>query len=159
MFKQEYAEKPQDIPVLFAEAWNRNDAYALANLFVEDAEFVNVVGLWWHNREAIWKAHDYGLRVIFPEAKIKVGRVKLRELSPTLALVHARAKLSGQSSFAGVEKPGDRQNLISFVVEKREKGWVAISAHNTDIVPGRETNLIDEQGNFQSVDYRKKKGE
>ncbi|MEO1654603.1 MAG: SgcJ/EcaC family oxidoreductase, partial [Bacteroidota bacterium] len=135
MLQQAYAEKPEDIPVLFAEAWNRNDAYALANLFVEDAEFVNVVGLWWHNREAIWKAHAYGLRVIFPEAKITVRRVKVRELSPSLALVHARAKLSGQSAFGGVAQPADRQNLFSLVVEKRAQGWVAISAHNTDIVP------------------------
>ena len=36
---------PEHIVHGFAEAWNRRDAAALAALFAEDADFVNVVGL------------------------------------------------------------------------------------------------------------------
>jgi hypothetical protein len=34
-------------------------------LFVDDADFANVVGPWWHNKADIQKAHQYGL-VILP---------------------------------------------------------------------------------------------
>ena len=43
----------------FAAAWNRHDATALARLFVADADFVNVVGIWWRDRCAIEEAHAF----------------------------------------------------------------------------------------------------
>lgn len=156
IFQQIYAESPEQIPALFAQAWNERKAENIANLFVEDAEFVNVVGLWWHNREAIWKAHEYGLRVIFKDSTVEVRRVKTRLLSQDIALVHARMRLSGQTAHSGIQSPGVRQNLFSLIAQKKPQGWVCISAHNTDIVPGKETNLVDESGKMQSVDYRKK---
>lgn len=39
-------DRPESIPVVFVEAWNRRDPDTLASLFDEDAEFVNVTGLW-----------------------------------------------------------------------------------------------------------------
>jgi len=48
---------PEDIPALFARAWNGRDPAALAVLFDEDAEFVSVDGLVAHDRPAIRKWH------------------------------------------------------------------------------------------------------
>src|SRR5690606_12944242 len=45
------AESPEDVPRLFVENWNDRRADLLAELFEEDADFINVVGLWWENRE------------------------------------------------------------------------------------------------------------
>ena len=155
-FSQTYLEKPEDLPAKWVEGWNKRDAITLANLFTEDAEFVNVVGLWWHTRYDIWKAHDYGLRVIFNESRLEIRKLTVKEVTSTVAVVHARMKLSGQTSFGGVKKPADRTNVFSFVVKKEGKGWVCVSAHNTDIIPGKETNLVNEKGEMRSVDYRKK---
>lgn len=58
-------ETPESIPTLFVEAWNNWDLDTLASIFDEDAEFVNVVGLWWHDRASILKADAYGLERIF----------------------------------------------------------------------------------------------
>ncbi|MEL7001578.1 MAG: SgcJ/EcaC family oxidoreductase [Bacteroidota bacterium] len=147
--------KPEDIPRLFAEAWNKRDADNIASLFIEDAEFVNVVGLWWHNREDIRKAHDYGLKTIFSESVIEVRRIKVRMLNDSIAIVHARMRLSGQTAHDGVTAPGVRMNIFSFVVQKAMDGWVCISAHNTDIVPGAETNIVDAGGKIKPTDYRR----
>lgn len=75
MFQQHYTNNPEDIATLFVRAFNDRDAVALANLFIEDAEFVNVVGIWWHNRQAIWKAHDYGLKTIFNHSIVELIQV------------------------------------------------------------------------------------
>ena len=156
MLEQVYLDLPEDMPQRFVTAWNAKDALQIANLFAEDAAFVNVVGLWWNDRKAIWKAHDYGLRVIFPDSQLEVRKVKLRYLTDTTAVVHARMRLNAQSGHNKLERPGSRMNIFTFVLQKLEKGWVCMAAHNTDIVPGKETNIVDELGNLRAVDYRKR---
>ena len=148
--------KPEDIPRLFAEAWNARKPDALAALFEEDAEFVNVVGLWWHNKEDIKKAHAYGLKTIFNTSHLEIRQIKTKMLSLEIAVVHCRMKLSGQSSQGNVQKPAARFNLFSFVVRNNGSQWLCAAAHNTDIIPGKETNIVDETGTMQAVDYRKK---
>jgi uncharacterized protein (TIGR02246 family) len=143
---------PTDIPKLFAQSWNDNRADQLASLFEEDADFINVVGIWWQNREDIFHAHDYGLKVIFQEATLSVGKVKVKTLSPDIAIVHARMRLSGQTSFK--DKAGIRQNLLTFVVRQHTDHWLCVSAQNTDIVIGAETYVRDANGLLHPVNYR-----
>lgn len=150
-------ESPDQIPIHFVEAWNRRDASSIAELFAEDAEFVNVTGLWWHSREAIEKAHAYGLRVIFKDSTLSIRKLQVKYIHPEIAVVHARMQLAGQSATPGNSTPGVRQTLFSFVVRQTAVGWLCVSAHNTDIVPGMETNFIDEAGNMHAVDYRVQK--
>lgn len=127
----------------------------LVSIFAEDAEFVNVVGLWWHNIDEIRKAHDYGLRVIFKDSSLKLQKVTMKSLSNDIAVVHAKLQLSNQTPNGNVTTPQLRQSLFSFVVQKFDDHWLCVSAHNTDIVPGSETNIVDEDGSIKSVDYRK----
>ncbi|GAA2538587.1 hypothetical protein GCM10009860_19140 [Microbacterium mitrae] len=49
-------KSPSDVVAAWERAWNAGDADALAALFADDAEFVNVVGLWWHDRASIREA-------------------------------------------------------------------------------------------------------
>src|SRR5699024_6486183 len=71
-------ESPADIVTRWQEAWNAADAAALAALFAEDAEFVNVVGLWWHDRASIRDAHEFGFRTIFPGSTMSMGEPRVR---------------------------------------------------------------------------------
>ena len=100
---------PDAIPQAFADAWNARDPDALAALFDEDATFVNVVGLWWHDRSSIREAHAYGLRELFSESTLRVGRRVVKDLAPGVALVQARMRLDGQTAVGGVRQPGVRK--------------------------------------------------
>lgn len=144
--------KPEDIPQYFANAWNKKDANYLAAMFHEHAEFINVVGLWWHTRADIQKAHDYGFRVIFPDSHLTVTKVKVRNVTDSIAIVYAKMHLHGQSSHKG-QKAGHRRNIFTFVVQKKEVGWICISTHNTDIAPGKETHITDGYS-MTPIDYR-----
>jgi hypothetical protein len=62
--------------------------------------------------------------------------------------------LEGQTPVDGVATPGARTNVFSFVVHRTPQGWRCASAHNTDVVPGMETNVVDGEGRLRSVDYR-----
>ena len=56
-------EKPSEIAERFKKAWNSYDAEGIARLFFENADFVNVTGKWWDNKEDILKAHDFGFEL------------------------------------------------------------------------------------------------
>jgi uncharacterized protein (TIGR02246 family) len=148
------AETPEDIPRLFQEAWNRKDAHALAGLFSDDADFVNVVGLWWHNRADIERAHHYGLTTFFRNSTISARRVKLRRIGEDVAIIHTRWKLVGQIDKAG-EELEDRHAIMMFVAERSSTCWIVRAAQNTDIIPGMETNVV-RNGEMAASDYRGK---
>jgi uncharacterized protein (TIGR02246 family) len=101
---------PGDVVGAFADAWNRRDPDALAALFDEDAEFVNVTGLWWHDRPSIRKAHAYGLERIFNTSTLFATEVRVKRLSDAVAVVHARLKLAGQTPV-----PTDKSVLVTAI--------------------------------------------
>ncbi|MBA2303237.1 MAG: SgcJ/EcaC family oxidoreductase [Acidobacteria bacterium] len=145
---------PEDFPAWFARAWNDRDPDALASLFDEDAEFVNVTGVCWHDRESIRKAHADGLERIFNKSTLATDATKVQRLSPDIAVVHARMTLSGQAPVGAVTHPGPRTTIVSFVVHRIGERWLCASVHNTDVIPNMETNVIDEAGVFRSANYQ-----
>jgi uncharacterized protein (TIGR02246 family) len=147
-------DHPEDIAEAFAAAWNARDANALAALFEDDAEFVNVVGLWWHDREAIRRAHAYGLTRIFADSTLHVGTARVKPLADGVALVQVRMRLEGQTPIGAAVRPGVRTNVFTFVMRRARDSWLCAAAHNTDVVPGAETNVVDVGGLLRPADYR-----
>lgn len=134
---------PEDIPALFARAWNARDPDAIASLFDKDAEFVNVAGLCWHDRESIRKAHAEALERVFDKSTLACGETKVKLLSPEVAVVHARMTLSSEDGGSAGAHP---TTIVSFVVHRVRDGWLCASAHNTDVIPTPETTAVDETG-------------
>ena len=119
----------------FVEAWNVHDMDVLANLFAEDADFVNVVGMWWRDRETIRKAHEQVHQTIFKASTLVLDSTTVKFLSSDIAVAHMTWTLSGHLTPDG--KPGSpRHGILSFVMKLQGKVWLIESAQNTDIVPG-----------------------
>jgi uncharacterized protein (TIGR02246 family) len=148
------ARRAEEMPSLFVQAWNTRNADALASLFDDDAEFVNVTGLWWHDRDSIRTAHAYGLDRIFNKSTLSIDETRAKQLSDDLAVVHARMTLSGQAPIGNIKEPGSRTTIFSFVVHRVDGGWRCASAQNTDVIRGMETNVLGEDGIFRSANYR-----
>ncbi len=129
-------------PGRFARAWNDRDPDALAALFDEDAEFVNVTGVCWHDRESIRKAHADGLERVFSKSTVTTEATKVQQLSPDIAVVHARMTLTGQAPGGGVTQAGPHTTIVSFVVHRIGERWLCASVHHTDVIPNVETNAI-----------------
>lgn len=142
---------PAAFPRAFADAWHSREGDRIAALFAEDADFVNVTGLWWRKRSDIAKAHDYALKSFFAETTLKPGVVRTRLLGTDNAVVHCRFHLTGQIAPDG-SPAGDRSTILVFVLQRTDDGWYAIAAQNTDVVPGKETHL--NTGTLDAVDYR-----
>lgn len=116
---------PEDIATGFAAAWNAADAQLLAECFTEDADFVNVVGLWWRSRTQIRDNHAYGFRYMFPRTTMTLQKVACRVLGSDFAVVHAAWTVTGQITPTG-EPAGDRYGVLSFTVARQPDGnWLA----------------------------------
>lgn len=119
----------------FADAWNRHDMAAFARLFAPDAEFVNVVGLWWKGREEIRKAHELTHASIFRNSRLTLLETSVRFPSPQFAIARSRWRLDGHASPGGDALP-PRTGILVNVLAAGDGGWSIIDSQNTDIVEG-----------------------
>jgi len=71
-------------------AWNAHDAHAFAEIFAEDADFTNVLGMGAHGRRAIEEFHAPMFAGIFKNSHLTSEDVKIRFLSPDIASVDVR---------------------------------------------------------------------
>lgn len=143
---------PLEVLKLWEHAWAARDADALAALFVSDAEFVNVVGLWWHDRPAIRQAHAYGFDVIFGASTFEFIGQRRRDVGDDGAVVHGKWRLTGQQTPQGVSNE-PRYGIFTFVLERKANKWLVVAAQNTDIIAGVESIAVVD-GASVATDYR-----
>lgn len=127
---------PQDIPGAFVDAWNRHDMPALAALFAADANFVNVVGVWWKNREEIETAHAATHATFFRESHLEGEIAAATSLGSGVIALHFLWQLSRLNGPEGEPIPPRRGILLFVLNETAEGSWQIKVAQNTDIVEG-----------------------
>jgi len=119
----------------FADAWNAHDMKAFGDLFASDAEFVNVVGLWWIGRAAIRDAHTFTHRTVFKHSRLTLDDVAIRWPAPQLALARCRWRLEGHVASDGKPLPA-RHGILQHVLRKDGDRWRILDSQNTDVIPG-----------------------
>ena len=118
----------------FEQAWNRHDMKAWANLFAEDADFVNVAGWWWKGRAEIEQKHAGAHAFLFRESTLTIDEVHTRFLTPEIAVVHVLWSLAGHKNPDGT--PGQpRKGVFTQVLQKQNGKWLIAAAQNTDSRP------------------------
>lgn len=145
---------PMDLIKEFVRAWDTKDAEAIGRLFVEDADFINVVGLRWTGRRSIVKAQRFGFTTAFTDAELELIEVHQRFLGDDAAVVIARWQITGQIDPEG-EPVDPRRGVISATLVKLADGtWLGVSCQNTDIAPAADTN-ISRGGTLSAASYIK----
>jgi uncharacterized protein (TIGR02246 family) len=122
----------------FARAWNAHDMAAFAELFADDAHFVNVVGLWWQGRTAIREAHEASHATMFRGSTLEFRGTDVRFLAPEIAVARTRWSLQGHVSPDGARLP-ERKGLLVNVLSRAAGRWQILDSQNTDIVEGALT--------------------
>jgi uncharacterized protein (TIGR02246 family) len=129
------AERVQAVILSFADAWYRHDMEALAGLFAEDAQFVNVVGLWWRGRDEIRGAHEFTHRTLFRHNRLTVADIDVRFPAADIAIARCHRVLVGHVSPEGEELP-ERHGILACVVRRDWQQWRIIESQNTDVIEG-----------------------
>jgi uncharacterized protein (TIGR02246 family) len=124
----------QSVGASFVDDWNRHDMKSFGALFADDAEFVNVIGLWWHGRAEIQKQHEALHATRMRTSHLVVTESVVRLLSPDVAVLLQRWQLTGDTGIDGVTLPV-RRGVMTLVMANEGGHWQIASAQNTDIVP------------------------
>lgn len=115
-------------------AWNAGDMQAAAELFCEDADFVNVAGSHWHGRDRIRSEHEQLHQRHLKGSQFAPLEVGVQGVGAGTALVHIQRLLSGDQDPDGTpRKP--RRGVISWLLLRDAAGrWRIRSAQNTNTV-------------------------
>jgi uncharacterized protein (TIGR02246 family) len=124
----------QAVSAAFVDDWNRHDMRRFAELFAEDAQFVNVIGLWWSGRSEIQKQHEALHATRMRNSQLVATETAVHLLRPDVAVVHVRWQLTGDTGIDGVTLPM-RRGIMSLVTVRTGSKWQIASAQNTDVVP------------------------
>jgi uncharacterized protein (TIGR02246 family) len=124
----------KEVGAAFVNDWNRHDIKSLGSLFADDAQFVNVIGLWWHSRAEIEKEHEALHATRMRTSHLVASETRVHLLGPDAAVLLMRWQLTGDTGIDGVTQPM-RQGVMSLVTVRAGNDWRIASAQNTDIIP------------------------
>jgi uncharacterized protein (TIGR02246 family) len=123
----------RDMGARAVEAWNAHDMKAFAALFREDAEFVNVQGMWWRGRARIQAEHEETHATIFRLSQLSATEMHVKLLRRDVASLHMLWHLTGLALPNGQALP-DRKGVLVCFLAKDAGEWGIAVAQNTDIV-------------------------
>jgi uncharacterized protein (TIGR02246 family) len=116
------------------ELWNAHDMKAFAELFRDDAEFVNVYGMWWTGRERIQAEHEATHATVFRQSRLNARNIRVKFLRPDVASLHMLWELTGLALPDGQSLP-DRKGVLVYVLVRSAGEWRIAVGQNTDIAP------------------------
>lgn len=125
----------------YVETWNRHDMDASGNLFAEEADFVNVLGMRLKGRTEIVAAHKDLHKERFARTQIRRLHYDFAYLTREIALVHLRWEMTGDPQ---APAGGIRRGLMTHVLVRKDGRWYFRATQNTDIVhvPGLEAHPL-----------------
>lgn len=118
----------------FNDAFNAHSAKRLGELFVEDADFVNIFGHWMQGRAAIEEGHAQGFASVLRSSQLSLVDIKVKLLKPDLALCHTTWSRHKTTSADDGSLPSQGGVLTSVLSQQNGK-WLLVAAHNTQHVP------------------------
>jgi len=116
----------------FETGWNRHDMEVLFQAFAPDAEWVNVVGMWWRGLADVKRATAAYHEAFFANTPLTIDRLQVRLLTSDTAVAVVRwNKGSFLPPDGRLRPPG--HDIMSVVLVKREGRWLIVAGHNTTI--------------------------
>jgi uncharacterized protein (TIGR02246 family) len=129
-------ESIRAVVIAYCDAWNCHDMEALAALFTDDAQWVNIVGMHWPGRTAIAAAHDAYHRTFFTKTEIEAAEIKIGKIAAGVAVAVVLLKVGPFTPPDGVARP-QSDNRLSLILAKGA-GWRIAHGQNTVVDPGAQ---------------------
>lgn len=109
--------------------WNTKSGALFAKPFAEDADFVNLLGMYTKGRSVIEKGHQQILDTLFKNSTVKLSVKQIRFLRPDVALVH----VSGRNKVQQGEETRELDGIATLVMTKDKDQWKIASLQNTRV--------------------------
>jgi uncharacterized protein (TIGR02246 family) len=112
--------------------WNRHDMKAYAALLTEDADWVNIVGMWWQGKSDVYKAHEAFHNTIFRHVSVHIDHVSVRKITSDVAVAVCTESVDAFTTPSGKNHPKS-QDRLTLILRKTGDRWLICHAHNTVI--------------------------
>jgi len=126
--------QPRDLVDAFAAALNSADAEQLGQLFSEDAEFVNILGMRMRRRQGIVDGHAWALAGPLRGRQIRFEAVDELTVTDDVAVLHGHCVRERRPD-APVEGLPDGTSVLAFVTRRGAEGWEIVAATNVTQAP------------------------
>jgi uncharacterized protein (TIGR02246 family) len=120
----------------FDEAFNRHDADAVSALFTDDAEFVNVAGMWWRGRAEIKRGSAFVLANIFQNTRLQTDSVSVRFPTRDAAAAVVTQHTVGAFVLPDGTRVASTNNRLTYFLVKKKGRWMIAGGQNTEIKTG-----------------------
>ena len=129
---------PRQLVDAFAAALNAKDPEALGRLFVEDAEFVNILGMRMRRREGIIKGHAWAFAGPLSGRRIRFDQVDVLTVTDDVTVLHGHC-IREREPDAPAEGLADGSSVLAFVTRRGTRGWQIAAATNvTEAAPAKQ---------------------
>lgn len=118
----------------YEDAWNRHDPAALGTLLADDAQWVNIVGMYWRGRAAVAEAHAAFHAEMFRDTPMRVEHASVRALAPGVATAVLTIAMGDFTAPDGRLYRGTRDRM-TLVLVRRAGAWLVGHGHNVVIDP------------------------
>jgi uncharacterized protein (TIGR02246 family) len=121
----------------YGASWNRHDMAALAQLFTDDAHWINIVGMHWPDKSAVVTGHEAFHRTFFKATDIELADIEIRPIAADVAVAVVLLKVGSFTPPDGVHRPKS-ENRLSLMLSRRDGRWLIVHGHNTVIDPAAQ---------------------
>ncbi len=123
----------QEIIKDYADSWNLHGGRNFAKGFTDDADFVNVFGMYFSGKEEIEHRHVQILQTFMKGSVLEILDTKLREIQPGVVIGIIRWRLEGyRNPYCETNKPPEtREGIFTHVFVNIDKKWKIAASQNT----------------------------
>ena len=118
----------------YVTLWNKHDMSTFGNLFTDDAEWVNVVGMVWRGKAVIKKVHQVVHATNFKNRNMQLDNMTVRFIRPDVAVSIVRWTVDGFEAPDGRRFPKG-PNVATLVLVKQDGRWLISSGENVTVDP------------------------
>jgi uncharacterized protein (TIGR02246 family) len=115
------------------DAWNHHDMAAFADLFSEQADFVNVRGSHWKSRAEIERELSKLHQAQFKDSVQTIRGFQIQCVQAGVALVHIEWGMRGDRDADGTPRQ-PRQGIYTWVMAAQDGEWRIRASHNTNVL-------------------------
>ena len=114
------------------KSWNDHNYADMKNYATEDCEWVNIVGMWWKNRDEVQNAHDAFHKTIFKDVPLSKIKTTIRFITGDVAIVHLEQHIGAYTTPSGHQFP-EADNHTTLVFVKKDMKWLLTTGQNVVI--------------------------
>jgi uncharacterized protein (TIGR02246 family) len=127
-------QSPRELVEAFETALNAKDADAIGEVFAEDAEFVNIMGMRMRRREGIVAGHAWAFGGPLRGSRVSFDQVDELPVTDDVTVLHGHCLRERLPDAPSQTLPPGRSVLV-FVARRDDDGWRAVAATNVTETP------------------------